>query len=619
MDKSQKILKRFRATNTKFFKVLFVTITFISSWPLFERLLANHAGIADKDEGLYLLAVSSDSLESAWSFPWHWSLIPIFKIVDMNLADFRTLGAVILFGCSFILCYQSQILIFINLNKPVTSNKNYVVVSSVVIALLMTFIFYADFVFRTPGYNWVNAIGILISASSFIYSLSMQKNGSEKYKKFLSEITFAFGLFFCFPAKPSTPFFVGCLSVWIYIKTSGFRKTLDWILRITIYLCSLIGLAVVLNVWPKNFVMVLRRALDSPTVTRDQELDGAFFMLLKTPKYFYGDLITNPILANILVLIATATFIFLVMIKSSKIIVLFPLVLFTSLLISGINLSALTFSQQTTGIYPYKLIYSGALFLFVAIFIYCYFDRKAIFVGNLNHSNLNIICFITLLPFVFGFGSARGIISMSSILSGPLFLAAYLIVIMKFQEYRLNFFTFWQLLTSIFLIVVIVFQSQMAPYGIKPISKNVVSLQIGPYGDFIQVDKEYSERINALRTNLVSSGWDIGTPVLAINYHISSTIPYVLGGKPPNSLMIAILGNSNSVALARYNLSSRFDPYPYKESWIISTPINLQKTEQRKEIIEIEKLLESRTGRDFPDGYKLIASSEGLEFWKPLD
>ena len=90
MDKSQKMLKRFRATNTKFFKVLFVTITFISSWPLFERLLANHAGIADKDEGLYLLAVSSDSLESAWSFPWHWSLLPIFKIVDMNLADFRT-------------------------------------------------------------------------------------------------------------------------------------------------------------------------------------------------------------------------------------------------------------------------------------------------------------------------------------------------------------------------------------------------------------------------------------------------------------------------------------------------------------------------------------------------
>jgi len=190
---------------------------------------------------------------------------------------------------------------------------------------------------------------------------------------------------------------------------------------------------------------------------------------------------------------------------------------------------------------------------------------------------------------------------------------------MRFREYNLKFFTFWQLLTSVFLIVVIVFQSQMAPYGIKPISENVVSLQIGPYGDFIQVDKEFSERINALRKKLFGSGWEIGTPVLAINYHISSTIPYVLGGKPPNSLMIAILGNSNSVELARYNLSYKFDPYPYEKSWIISTPINLQKTEQREEILAIEKLLESRTGKDFPEGYKLIASSEGLEFWKPMD
>jgi len=619
MNKYQKILKKFRASSTKLFKVLFATLAFISSWQLFDRLLANHAGIADKDEGLYLLAVSSDSLESAWSFPWHWSLLPIFKIVDMNLADFRTLGAVILFGCSFVLCYQSQILIFISLNKPVTSNKNCVAVSSVVIALLMTFIFYAGFIFRTPGYNWVNAIGILISASSFIYSLSMQKNGSEKYKKFLSEITFAFGLFFCFPAKPSTPFFVGCLSVWIHIKTSGIRKTLDWILRITVYLSSLISLAVLFNVWPKNFLMVLKRALASPTVTRDQELGGAIFNLLKTPKYFYGDLITNPILANSLVLIATAAFIFLVLKKSSKIIVVFPLVIFASLLISGINLSASTFSQQTTGINPYKLIYAGALFLFVAIFAHLFFDRKANFIGNFSYSNLNIICYIALLPFVFGFGSARGIIAMSSILSGPLFLAAYLIVIMRFREYNLKFFTFWQLLTSVFLIVVIVFQSQMAPYGIKPISENVVSLQIGPYGDFIQVDKEFSERINALRKKLFGSGWEIGTPVLAINYHISSTIPYVLGGKPPNSLMIAILGNSNSVELARYNLSYKFDPYPYEKSWIISTPINLQKTEQREEILAIEKLLESRTGKDFPEGYKLIASSEGLEFWKPMD
>jgi hypothetical protein len=167
--------------------------------------------------------------------------------------------------------------------------------------------------------------------------------------------------------------------------------------------------------------------------------------------------------------------------------------------------------------------------------------------------------------------------------------------------------------------VVIVFQSQMAPYGIKPISENVTSLQIGPYGDFINVDKEYSERIKVLRKNLFENGWDIGTPILAINFHISSTIPYILGGRPPNSLMISILGNSNSVELARYNLSSRFDPYPYEKSWIISTPMDLQKIEQRQEIQEIEKLLELRTGRAFPNGYKLIASSEGLEFWKPLD
>lgn len=619
MKKSQKIPKRFRAINSNLFRVFFLTITIFSIWPVFDRLLASHAGIADKDEGLYLLAVSNDSLESAWSFPWHWSLLPIFKIVNMNLADFRTLGAVILFGCSFILCYQSQILIFVNLNKSAILNKNYIVLSSAVIALLMVFIFYADFVFRTPGYNWVNSIGILISVSSFFYSLTIQKSGSNKYKKILSEIIFAFGLFFCFPAKPSTPFFVGCLSVWIYLKAHGFRKTLDWILRIAIYFCSIIGMAVVLNIWPKNFFMVLIRAIASPTVTQDQELGGAFFNLLKTPKYLYGDLITNAILVNILVLIITVTFIFLVMKKSSKIYVVFPLVLFASLLVSGMNLSALTFSQHTAGIYPYKLIYAGAIFLIIAIFVYCFFDGKAILMGNSNYSNLNIICFIALLPFVFGFGSARGIIHMSSIFSGPLFLAAYLIVLMKFQQCKLNLFTFWQLLASVFMIVVIVFQSQMAPYGIKPISQNVVGLKIGPYGDYIQVDKEYSDRIKALRKSLVENEWNIGTPILAINYHISSTIPYILGGKPPNSLMISILGNSNSVELARYNLSSRFDPYPYEKSWIISTPIDLQKTEQREAILEIEKLLESRTGRDFPKGYKLIASSEGLEFWKPLD
>jgi hypothetical protein len=614
-----KILKRVKTVNANLFKILYAALASISVWALFDRLLASNSGIADKDEGLYLLAASSNSLESAWSFPWQWSSIPIFKLANMNLADFRTLGAVLLFGCSFIFCYQSQILIFTNLNKAVILNKNYIVSSSALIALSIVFNFYAGFVFRTPGYNWVNAIGILISASSFFYILTIQKNGGLKYKNFFSEVTFAFGLFFSVPAKPSTPFFVGCISIWIYFKSSGFKKTQDWFLRITLYFCSIVGLAVLLNIWPKNFGIVFRRALASPTVTRDQELAGAFFNLLKTPKYVYGDLITNPISANVLVLITTVAFILLIMKRSSKISVAFPLVLFSSTLVSGINLSSLIFSEQTYGVDPYKLIYSGAFFLIVAILVVLFFEGKAKFFGNANYLNLRVICFIALLPFVFGFGSARGIIHMSSIFSGPLFLAAYLILILKFQECTLNLFTFWQFSTSIFLMVVIVFQSQMAPYGIKPISENATSLQIGPHGDFINVDKEYSERINVLRRNLVENGWDIGTPILAINFHISSTIPYILGGRPPNSLIISILGNSNSVELARYNLSSRFDPYPYEKSWIISTPINLQKTEQRQDILEIEKLLELRTGRAFPNGYKLIASSEGLEFWKPLD
>lgn len=598
-------------------KILVAVPAFYLIFKLSELGIATKYGIADKDEGLYLLAADPPNNSAAWSFPWGWHTNFIYELTSFNLSTFRAVGATALLLISIIFVRE-----IFQYHRMIADSKieNGVVINACILLIGISFpiVFYGSFIFRTPGYNWVNYVGTLLSCTGLIKQLRLNTTRKQKYQNSSAQALFAVGLFFSTPAKPSTPIFLMVVSIlFLILNKQNARK---WAMTTLSYYGVFVILALIFRVWPMNFFSILLRAFQSPVVDNDQSITGALLNILKTPSYISGNIRSNPLFINILSLALLFTlFILLKRRKLSSIYVLYPVFLICMLLASGTSFQSIDFLRTDNSTLSIWKLSTALLILFSVNVILCWIlsENNLREFKNIDKSFYFSISLCIVIPFISSFGSAHGILNMGSLFSASLFLAIVLVSFIILDPKIRKFLVISNLTFAFCLSSVVSFQSNLNPWNIAPPSQSTEVLAFGSHGDQIYVDKVFSSEIEKLRKDLVESGWTKNQPLLGVNWHIASTIPYILGARPPNSLMLTIYGYDNSLATLNYNLSTKFDPYPYQTAWIMTTSLNKLRPNENLEIRLAMEALKAKTSREFPRDYSYVTKAMGTEFWRP--
>jgi hypothetical protein len=298
---------------------------------------------------------------------------------------------------------------------------------------------------------------------------------------------------------------------------------------------------------------------------------------------------------------------------------LYPSLLVCIFLSSGISLQSIPVLQtRNVSLTIWKLSTALLILLFTnAVILWVSYQSNMKKLKSIDRRFLFSVLLCVAVPFISSFGSAHGILNMGSLFSGPLLLAIVLISFLIFDSKIKIFVITGNLAFAFFLTLAVSIQSYQHPWNIEPPAQSTEILTIGLHDTQIYVDKAFSTEVKKLKKELVHSGWTNSQPLLGVNWHIASTIPYVLGARPPNSLMLTIYGYDNSMAALNYNLSPRFDPYPYQTAWIMTTPLNQLTPAAKIEMQLTLDALETKTFREFPADYSFVTQSMGIEYWKP--
>lgn len=250
-------------------------------WFFVARVLSADRGIEFTDEGLYLLEAVEGRGSTALQFPYAWHTGPLLDVVGGNVADFRTLGGVIL----AIVAAWAAVTGFragarITERSPASGSGRPLEVWIALTAASSALLFYGGLV-RTPSYNWVNLVGLLIAVTGLHLRLTWQ--GRSRAHNMLPEGITALGLFLTVPARPTTPILFALIAFPLLWRLMGLRRAATVMLTIIAMSAAVLLLAVLTQFWDRAFFSVFLRTASAPSFTASQSVMGGVLGMIRTP------------------------------------------------------------------------------------------------------------------------------------------------------------------------------------------------------------------------------------------------------------------------------------------------------------------------------------------------
>lgn len=248
-----------------------------ATWALVDFALASDRGIDLTDESLYLLDADPPRPYDAYGFPYGWITGPLFRAVDGDIARFRTLGGVILVLATALLAHH--VLVFAAAQPGIASSHDKRVRHALIVGLIATtgLLYYVGLpLLRTPSYNWLNLVGILLSLSGVFLAC---RPGSRLPAATLT----AAGMFLAMHAKPTTPFLLAAAAVPLLVRTLGARSTLRLVGSTLGIGGALAAVAWLSPLWPTDPITPFLRGVRIPTVSGGHDPLNAARLLALSP------------------------------------------------------------------------------------------------------------------------------------------------------------------------------------------------------------------------------------------------------------------------------------------------------------------------------------------------
>jgi|688.fasta_scaffold08022_16 hypothetical protein len=620
-------------------KCLLYGLVCSGAWVIVKSLLASDRGIDFTDESYYLLEADPPTKWASFGMPFGWNTAPIYWLCGYDIANFRTVGGILLLAAAacfgyFIALLALQCSSESNTVEPKTNTslKLLTAATSSVGALML----YADLL-RAPGYNWLNLLGIYLSgAGIFATASSLKSRKQASYFDYPISIgVIALGIFVTIPAKPTTAIGVIAIGFIIFYISSGLRKSLATITVLTILVILIVELAVFVELWPTNFIDVFLRVITrkAPTLLIEQSITGAITSLLNVPFELYKQMSTNSYLFTASITLICGCVIASI-IRRVKYIEALSIVSITAfawmcLLDNGVfnSLSGLAIHHFNR---PHPVT-AGLILVFICCTLAV---TKTIATDNSKESIIERLTYllifsitITGFAFLFSFGSGHGAYNQACLAAGIFTVSAVAVILVAPFNCRTKFiFAVTLFVYSVMLSVGVIIDGHRLPYRCPPMAQNTTLTEYGPHGSKLFLHPKMAERAQSLDQNFKMAGV-VPEALVPLVWTWSSGITYSQRKALPDCMMLTIFGYHHSVDLAVYNLSHRLKSFESSKAWILlgdgmewyglteqqraQRPINMA------DLLTVAKAFTKGIGRSFPDDYIRVFKVEGLEAWRP--
>lgn len=593
-------------------------------WFALERVLGNSRGLDLSDEGLYLLAADPPNLQAAWGFPFGWHTRPLFWLVGHDISAFRTLGAVVLVLCSAWLGWAAARTIVRGPLPNWRSPARWFVIIAAVVSAIGSLLYYSSML-RTPSYNWLNIVGILLSSAAVLVLLNRER-GQEQTRlvpALLASCSSA-ALFVTFPAKPTTLPLMLVLTTVLLLIASGWRVAARWAVWNVALLPVWLILAVLTRLWPTDFTRIFHLALQMPAPDPLQTSSYAVRASLLLPRDIatgFADIGDRPALG---LMVGLVILIIPVITKARWLLVRlagFGICVVVALAVAGVPIRVLNPTGEAIGLAHAPLMTASTIIFVSALLL-------GLRMSSIDHSSDQesirnqrlrwvIVIFVALLPFVFSFGSGNGIYAQAAVASGLTFLAAALCIARpRLSGERVLLATAVLVATVLFATAAIA-SGWRYPYRSASLADQQLPTVVGSHGAQLMLDPALASTIAGLREQAQAAGWQEGTPLIDISYTWNPALGYALGGKVPNFLQLTIFGYGAAHDITDFHLTEPYRDFPFHGSWILTTRNSVLDPGAQSAVAFTMQKLFAVTQRPFPSSYSCIAAGNYV-LWRPV-
>ena len=588
------------------------------SWPLLAWAFATDRGIGFQDEGLYLLAADPPSPTAGWVTPFGWHTAPFLDLVGHDIARFRTLGLWLLVLAGALLGHTvGRRIVGDSDDRSARATRIGIGAMGALGAPLL-----ASGFLRTPGYNWVNLLGLVLATTGAILASMVRADTASLWqsRRLLVAIALlAFGVWFTVPAKPSSaPLFL--LAATAFLAPHFRRRTSTVALMAVAWSAAWTAVGLLLSWWPTSFLDVLRRSADFPPLDRNQTLPGALRDVLRTPKVAWQYL--TELRAATLLLVAVAAVIAVIASRrpdSHRALRAAPLTIVCVAAVgTAVPWPVLGLPNPFVRFDWYGTTNAGVL-LFVGALLHLLANRHVADRPAVRRAfAITGLCAATVVAF--GFGSAMGIYPQAALASALLWCsAAAVVAAIGGPRCRMASIAVLVLAGGTLLVSNVV-DSRHHPFDgtmlLAPIDQQTEQAAIGPHDAVLRVDADTRALLDALRA-APANGFCPGTPLIGLVWQWTSTTAYAARAEVPEHLILTIFGYPDAADVLDVTMQDLELP-KWRDAWVATTdPATLDPDDAATLRAALDRL-PSSVGRAFPDDYVLGFTVDELQFWSPL-
>jgi hypothetical protein len=607
-----------------------VLASLVALWFGLAFVLATDRGLDLTDEGLYLLAADPPTRDAANGFPFGWHTGPMFQIVGYDIAGFRTLGALLLVLAGGWVGWGA-IYATANGSFKVRGKNTLVYVCGAAVGASGSLLFYASLL-STPGYNWLNLFGISIAAAGFLSlcGIKLQNVKSPPLKFWLFGLAAAFGLFLTIPAKPSSAPLVYLMGLSMLFLANCFGVALRLSIWIFVCLLGTIIVATLTGLWRWPVLEFFAAGFRGPSFMPEQTVFGAVIQMAMLGAVFKDYLFSlNSVTINLLTVSVVASVVGALLQRSRQtsgvilVIAGISIAVFACLHIASATLGffarsgpefRLGFDQIVTSCLTFVLVTAFAV---AAQLLFSPPICKANTSSTVIVRALAVSVFLVALPFVYGFGSGLTPYRQAAMAAGFFPLAGLVLLVTLSRDPLRIPSAILVLMFAFGLLAATLKDSYALPYRKSPIANQTAPVSVGKQKAILRLDPVVAKQLSHLRWQAEEAGWKVGTPLFGVVWDWASTVPYFLGARVPDCLMLTLFNYPASVQVAQYRISTALGNFPAREAWILTSNPEELEPHQATELQQVLAALKPASGLSFPDDYACVARSGVLELWQP--
>jgi hypothetical protein len=613
-------------------------------WVLVGRVLAVDRGLDLTDEGLYLLEADPPTPSAAWLLPYGWHTAPLFRLVGHDVAAFRTAGAVLLVGAAGLLGWAA-----VRAGHRLRGGRPgcgrdpadpdlTLTVPAIVAGMLGGLLYYAGMV-RTPSYNWLTVLGTVIAATGVLGLVSSDPGNAigedaeprRGWRRHAPPgaawlVLVGFGLLLTVPAKPTTPVLFAALVAPVLAVRSGVGTALRQLVTIAVSSALLLGLAVLAGVWSTAWPEIFRRALAAPALSDTHGLGGAVRAMVLLP--------VRAVEASPLVLAVVGGGLVTLLLRRAH---PQPPALARGVLVLGLVVVAWLAADLPTGVLlggqgEIRFGRAGSTTALLALVVAVaavgrgpggrdgdgHGDEARDGSAPAWVRGLTLLLLLAL-PFVTAFGSDNLPYGQAA-LAGVLFVAGALFVLGTTADVSARRVGAATLVGALAVIAAVIGVDNLHhPYRTPPIADQDVPVAVGHRGAELRLDPERATLLRSLRDTAEADGWRPGTRLFGLAPW-SSTIPWHLGARVPDSIMPTLRGSEERLA---FNLAW-LDLEGWEAAWLLVTSADSARPGDLEDSLANVETFTDAVGTTFPDDYQLVWRAPAgsprfadVELWRP--